>query len=390
MSVEATATKSASEIIRGALPAVAYLLAAFLRLNARRFRAISEKGPFLRRLRLTAALALITGLVSYLLIRTDPLHDLPGLASAEHRAALTALVPLFAMPPMYLLLKWHSKGPAFSTFLNLGLVTSTMLMLIPGTLQFVGANSSALANDMRNLRAGHAAGTPIHQLYCGSIEARAAMEANLRQQDRMQTRLAQNMWAQMANMRLQETHRQKVEERGQRLLRARSAGQPEDALARDLLEALGEGMQLTEQAVPIFEEAMALHRQNLDIMEQGVALQERQAYSPWSIFPAYPTFLGFFVVASIFGLAFWSFAWIITWKLVVTPQSVRWRKWVAGISVVFAGLLLVVALIVLRSGLLEVSLVQELPTRAMIVEQVHAQFDAAAPMCGRMNNYGLW
>lgn len=403
MSAESLLLKEAAPTVRRSLPAIIYLFASFLRRKAAKFRAISEEGTLFRRVMLTAALALTCGFISYLLYRLDPLDGLEGIMESSQRAVWTALVPMIAVLLTYWLVRRPFPESALFTFLNLGLVTCTALVVVPGFLSLAGSNASTLAFDTRQLKAGRGAGTPVHEIYCGTIQERAEIGAMMRRLNRLSQRLAANgrllaengrSLARSAEELNQNTRR--LDTAGTRLFQAGGPGRADPALLREFVEArrsglaiVMRGLALQRQGHALQVEGLAWHREGVAIEERSLDLEYRQATAMYRLLGAYPVATTFLVVAIVTGLLIWLFAGVIVWKLVVKPQPTRKRKALAGASVVLVFLVLTVGMSVLRSGLLEI-LIQEPPSREMLEAQLRSQFEAAAPMCGRLNNHGLW
>jgi hypothetical protein len=389
VSVEELTLKSAAELIRRTLPQIIYLFASFFRRRARRFHAISEHGTLLDRVALTASLALICALTSYLVTSIDPFDGMEGVMGGRQRAIWAALIPLIAMPPICWLLQRHSDRPIIATFLNLGLVTSATLIFLPSVLLLAGVTSSALSGDIAKLRAGHAAGTPVHDIYCGSIERRAEIGATMRDLNNGNSDLVRLAHALQANMRDLAKNREEMNAAGNRMLAARRAGQPEDLYAAQLFAAMERGTRIMEQGLSINEKDEAVLRRNLDLEIRSIDLENEQTLAPLHLISAYPVAAIFLGISAFVGLLIWLFAAVIAWALVVTPQPTRRRKLVVGtlLVLIFAGLWIGFGL--LRSGVLE-EMIQESPSREMLVAQTRAQFEASTPMCGPLNNYGLW
>gem|GEM_PF-4755358 len=372
--------------MRRALPEIVYLFASFFRRKAAKFRAISENGTLFRRVTLTTALAVFCGIATYLVLKLDPFDGIEGFMGAPERAQWAALVPLIGAMLMYLLLRRYADQPMLATFLNLGLVMSTALTVIPGVLIYAGVNASALGTDIRNLRAGRGAGTPVHAVLCGSIETRAAIEAVVRTEDRIQLRLTEHMRALLTNQREVLRNQGDLAAATRRLTAARER----DIEAEQAFEAaMDRGLGLMERGLAINDRQLRLQRRALDVADRYIDLQYWQTNAPVRLLRSYPVATTFLAIAAVAGLLIWLFAAVIIWRLIATPQETRRRRILAKTTIVVMFLFIAVSSGMLRSGVLE-ALVQELPSRAMLFAQLRAQFDAATPMCGRINNYGLW
>lgn len=179
MAISSSLIRFGETIIQRSLPQIVYLFASFLRPRPRRFRAISEKGTLFDRVALTTALALTCALVTIAILLMDPLEVVDSPVKIGRYAAWVAIAPLLAIPPLYLLLRRHTKRQSFFTLLNLGLVTTATLMLIPGLLEVASISFTSFGNDFNRLKTGRAAGTHLHQIYCGNFEDRAAMQATM-------------------------------------------------------------------------------------------------------------------------------------------------------------------------------------------------------------------
>ena len=389
MSVEQLASKPALDVIKAALPEAIYLFASFFRRKGRKFRAISEQGTLYRRVTLTAALALICAVATYFVTILDPFNGLEGLMGAYERAAWAAMIPLIAVPPICWLLRRHSEGPIFWTFMNLGFVTSTALVVIPSIILLAGVNASSLANDIGKLRAGRAQGTAVHAVYCGSIEKQAELSSVMRDLNRNSAQLLRNTRALEANGRALVRNRDEVNAAGQRMLRARAAGEPEGIYVAELFAAMGRGQDIMERGLEIREQSLAIHERGFSLMDRSIDLELEQTKAPLRLIASYPVAATFFVVGALAGLLIWLFAAVIAWLLIVTPQPGGVKKRVAGFSIIILFGALWIGFGLLRSGMLE-AMVQEVPSQEMILAQTKSQFEAAAPMCGQLNNYGLW
>ncbi len=389
MSVEEQALSSAGDVIRRSLPEAVYLFASFFQRKARKFHAISERGTLFARVTLTAALALICALAGYLVMLLDPFNGIEGIMGAYERAAWAALIPLIAVPPICWLLGRHSDKPIFSTFLNLGLVTSTALTVIPGIIILAGANASALAADIGKLRTGRAEGTPVHRVYCGGIERRAEIGAAMRDLNRIAAQLMRNTREIQANTRQLARNRVEVNAAGQEMLRARAAGEPEHAQVAALFAAMERGRGVMERGLAIQERSLEINRRNLDLIDRSIDLEMEQTKAPLRLFAGYPVATAFLAIGVFAGLMIWLFAGVNAWLLIVTPQPTRKRKILLGTSLVILFVTLWIGFGLLRSGFLE-ALIQETPSREMLLAQTKTQFEEAAPMCGKLNNYGLW
>ncbi len=403
MSVDALFWKQAGEAIRRSLPDMLYLFDSFLRRRAQKFRTISQDGIKFKRVSLTAALAVTCGAASYALYRIDPFDGLQGIMPSPERALWTAIVPLIAAFLAYWLMRWTLREPILPTFLNLGLVTCIALTVIPGILSLAGANASALASDVRQFRAGRAEGTPVHRIFCTTLEERAEIDALMRRLNRNSQQLVRHNGRLLANTRATIENSQQMAPIIQRLRALKGqidrAGGPERvdrAILRAFEEAMQEGEPIADRGMARAEQALVLYGQSRVLMEEGLAINDRaldlrmrQTKAPYRLLGAYPVAAALLVVAILAGLLLWVFSAVIAWKLVVTPQPTRTRKAMVGTSLVLVFLLVSVGLSLLRSGLVEVW-IQELPTQDMLTAQLRTQFEAAAPMCGRLNNHSLW
>ncbi|HWT31302.1 MAG TPA: hypothetical protein VN240_09795 [Propylenella sp.] len=403
MSVDAILWKQAGDAIRRSMPDMLYLFDSFLRRKALRFRAISQDGTKFKRVTLTAALAVTCGAASYALYRIDPLDGLQGIMPSPERAFWTALVPLIAAFLAYWLMRWTLREPILPTFLNLGLVTCIALTVIPGILSLAGANASALASDIRQWRAGRGAGTPVHQIFCTTLEERAEIDALMRRLIRNSERLARNGRLLEANGRAVLVNTRRLQPNGQRLAALKAqidqAGGPErvdPAIHQAFFDTVREGFPIVQRGMMLNERGFELVRQGQSWQEEGFAihdraleLQWRQTTAPYRLHRAYPVATAFLVVAIVASLLMWVFSAVIAWKLTVSPQPTRKRKGAVGTALVLVFLLVSVGLSLLRSGLAEV-FIQELPSREMMEAQLRSQFETATPMCGRLNNHGLW
>ncbi len=403
MSAESLFLKEAWNTVRRSLPDIVYLFANFFRRKALKFRAISQRGTLLERVTLTGALTLACGLVSYVLYRLDPFEGLEGIMPPAERAFWTALVPLIAAFLAYWLVRRPLAEPILSTFLNLGLVTCIALTVIPGVLSLAGAKTSAFATDVGQLQAGRGAGTPMHQIYCTTIQERAEINAMMRRLSRLSQRLstngrllAQNGHALIESARLLDQNGRRLDAAGMQIVQAGGPGRAHPATLQEFLDTRRSGLELMRQGMALQREGMALQREGFALHREGFAidyrvldLQLRQSTAPYRLFGAYPVAAAFLIIAILSALLMWLFAAVIAWKLVVTPQPTRKRKIFVGASLVLAFLLVTVGFSLLRSGLLEV-LMQEPPARDMLEAQLRTQFETAVPICGRLNNYGLW
>jgi hypothetical protein len=387
--IEGQAAKSAADIIRQSLPEAIYLFASFFRRRAQKFHVISEHGNLWSRMSLTGALALICALSSYLVTLLDPFSGIEGIMGPYQRAAWAALVPLITVPPICWILRRQSGRPIFSTFLNLGLVTSTALMVIPSVIVLAGANASALNDDVIRLRAGRAQGRPVHTVYCGSIQRRVEIAATMRDLARNMERLKQNMRTLQFNGQQLMLNRQEVDAAGRRMLTARASGRPEDAERTQLFEAMERGQGIMERGLQIQDRGLSIQRSGIDTMEKSIDLENEQTMAPLRLVASYPvaaTFLGIGVVAAIL---IWVFAAVIAWRLIVSTQPTRMRKVILGGTIVVLFTVLWIGFGLLRSGLIE-ALIQESPDQEMMLAQIKDEVSEAKPMCGRLNNYGLW
>ncbi|MEA3000849.1 MAG: hypothetical protein QOK17_2682 [Sphingomonadales bacterium] len=389
MSVEEISLSSARDVIKSALPEAVYLFSSFTRLKERKFSAISERGTLYRRATVTTALALICGFATYLVLSLDPFADLTGVMGPIQRGAWAALTPLIAMPPLYALLKWHSKERLASTFLNLGLVTATALMVAPSVLLTAGVELSMLGNDMRALRAGHGAGTPVHDVFCGSVEDRARMLVTMNAMRQIGPRLQRNTNAQLRSMREQAEIQRIGNAQAQELLSARRAGRPAGQLAAQLFATAERGMAATERAQDLIDESLALNRQNLMLLYRSLEIQRHLNNAPLRLIAAYPVAAVFLAVAVFFGVLIWAAATVMIWRLIVTPLSPGKSKLIARVTVTLVLLVFFLGFSILRSGMLEI-LLGEPPSQDTLLAQTRSQFETVAPICRELDNYKLW
>ena len=403
MSAEAVFWQQATKAISRSVPDMVYLFDSFLRRKAAKFRAISQDGLKLKRVTLIAALAVTCGLVALVIYKLDPLDGLEGVMPSPERALWTALAPVLAAFLAYWLVRWRLPAPILATYLNLGLVTCIALTAIPGILILAGANVSSLASDVRQLRAGRGAGTPVHQIYCGSLEERAEIGALMRRLERNSDELAQNGRALEAQGRMLLENTRLLAPNAARLRALRvqidEAGGPErvdPAVNQAFFETVREGfpivqrgMRLAEQGQRLQLRGLNLQREGLDIQYRALDLRDNQSTIRFRLLGAYPVATAFLIVAVIIGWLIWLISAVIAWRLTVSPQPTKRRKALVGSGLVLVFLIVSVGFNILRSGLVEVW-TQEVPSLDMIDARLRSEFAAAAPMCGRLNNHGLW
>ena len=243
----------------------------------------------------------------------------------------------------------------------------------------------------------------MHRIFCTTLEERAENDALMRRLNRNSQQLAHHTGLLLANTRATSESTQRLVPNARRLRALKGqidqAGGPERVdpailqaffdTMREGLPIVQRGMALGEQAMVLFEQGEALREEGLAIQDRALDLQMRQTTAPYRLLGAYPVAAALLVVAMLAGLLLWLFSAVIAWKLVVTPQPTRTRKAVVGTALVLVFLLVSVGLSLLRSGLVEVW-IKELPTQDMLTAQLRTQFEAAASMCGRLNNHDLW
>jgi hypothetical protein len=391
MDISSSLIRFGETIVRRSLLEVVYLFASFLRPKPRKFRAISEKGTLFDRVALTTALALTCALVTIFILLMDPLELVDSPAKIGRYAAWSALAPLLAIPPLYPLLKRHTRQRTFFTLLNLGLVTTAALIAIPGLLQVASINFTSFGSDSDRLKAGRAAGTHLHRIYCGNFEDRAAMQATMNALQRNTVAQQQIIRETLTNYREGLRARDRVETLGRRLYQQRLAGHGiryADLIAFD--EADQHAFSVSERALEIAGRSYALLRQGLRLQERGLSLQDRITKSPLRLAAAYPVTTLLFGLALIAGVTIWIFAGAMVWFLTVKEQETRRARWAAGATVVLVFLLLLAGLAALRSAALLEAIISPTISMEMAQAQIRTEFEAAEAWCGRLNNHGAW
>lgn len=389
MAAQELGLKTGLDIIRRSLPELVYLYASYFRRNGRKFRAISEGPTLFQRVALTAAVALVCVLTSYAAILLDPAKDFPGLMSAEQRAIWAALVPVIAAFPAYWLLQRYSKEPLFFTFLNLGFVTSSALMLIPAIIGLAGFHASSLSTDYANLRAGRGEGTGIHEFICGGLESQADGLALLNQQERIGPELQVALSGMPGGRQEMYASQRKTEALAKELRRAGGPSPANDVPMAQYMGALRERLEITRREVTRTNEVNRLMKANIALTQRSIDLMDHQAGALWRFAKAYPVATSFVAVAWLVGILLWLFAAVICWALVVRDQRSKWRRRLAGFTVVALFLTTMAGFALLRSGMLE-ALVQETPTSSALQAQLQDRYQLVEAMCPRLYNAGLW
>ncbi|HEX8642530.1 MAG TPA: hypothetical protein VF702_01295 [Allosphingosinicella sp.] len=380
--------KTALRIIRHSLPEVIYLHASYIQRKARGFRAISEAPTLFHRVAISAALALVCVIASYLSLLLDPAKDFPGLMSAEKRAVWAALVPVIAALPMHQLMRHLSVEPNFFTFLNLGFVTSTALMVIPGIIALTGFHASSLDTDYARLRAGRAEGSAVHQFICGGLESQAIELALLRHEERIQPALQAALSGMPSGRQEMNDSQRETEALLQQL---QSTEDPRDAevVGGRYLDALRRRLVVTQREVARTNEVNRLMQANNDVLRRSIQVIEHQTSAPWRFAKAYPVASLFLGIASLVGMLLWVFAGVICWALVGRPQPTKWRRRLTGVMIVALFFIFMAGFGLLRSGLLEV-LIQEAPASAVVETQLRARYELMSVMCPDLETHGLW
>ncbi len=381
--------KAVWDNIRRTSPELVYLYASYFRRNARKFRAISEGPTLFHRATFAAALGSVCILASYAAVLMDPAKDFPGLMSAEKRAVWAALVPVLAALPMYWLLRRYSKEPIFFTFLNLGFVTSTAVMVIPTIIGLAGFHASSMDTDFANLRAGRADGTALHEVFCGSLEKQAIHLSLLYQQERMAPQLEQAHARMLAGRQEVEASRRETDAMIQRLQMAGGPSPANKALMDEYMAGMQQRLEVTRRELARTKETTRLLVANIDLIERSTAMVEEQVFTPWRFAKAYPVATLFLAIAWIVGVLLWLFAAVICWALVVKVQQTKWRRRLVGSVVVALFATTMVSFGALRSGVLE-SFAKEEQSLAALQGQLQARFQLMGSMCPRLDNQGLW